>query len=100
MFSSIQRGSGFGSVSPSSADRAVGPVDPYVDVEPEAVVPPDDVAEELVVPAVVRRVDDPLVLPAAPRVRAGRAEQGADRVGELPELRAPLADLRCQFRER
>ena len=47
------------------ADRAVGAADADVDVDPEAVVAPDDVAEELVVPPVVRRVDDPLLLPRA-----------------------------------
>ena len=47
-------------------DRAVGAGDPHVQVEPEGVVAPDHVAKQLVVPAVVRRVDDPLVLPAAP----------------------------------
>ena len=62
-----------------------------VDVEPEGVVAPDDVAEDLVVAAVVRRVDDPLVLPAAPRMRAGRAELEPEVVGELGELRAALA---------
>ena len=50
-------------------DRAVGAGDADVHVQPEGVVAPDDVAEQLVVAAVVRRVDDPLVLPAAPRVR-------------------------------
>ena len=48
-----------------------------VDVEAEGVVAPDDVAQELVVAPVVRRVDDPLLLPRAPRVRAGGAERDA-----------------------
>ena len=51
-------------------DRAVGAPDADVDVEAERVVLPDDVAEDLVVAAVVRRVDDPLVLPVRPGVRA------------------------------
>ena len=48
------------------------PLDADVDVQAEGVVAPDDVPEQLVVAAVVRRVDDPLVLPARPRMRAGR----------------------------
>src|SRR5262249_32040133 len=55
----------------TDGDRPVGPVDRHVYVEAEAVVAPDDVLEDLVVPPVVRSVDDPLVLPRAPRVRAG-----------------------------
>ena len=51
-------------------DRAIGSLDADVDVKAERVVLPDDVAEELVVAAVVRRVDDPLVLPVRPRMRA------------------------------
>src|SRR5215210_1293312 len=54
--------------------RPVRAGDADVDVEAEAVVPPDDVAKDLVVPAVVRRVDDPLLLPWAPRVRPRAAE--------------------------
>ena len=72
------------------ADRAVGSADPDVDVEPEAVVAPDDVAEDLVVPPVVRRVDDPLLLPRRPGVRAGRAERQLQRLDERLELGAPL----------
>src|SRR3954453_4677278 len=60
-------------------------------VDAEAVVAPDDVLQDLVVPPVVRRVDDPLVLPAAPRMRAGRGERDAVRIDELAELRALLA---------
>ena len=55
-----------------------GAVDRDVDVEAERVVPPDDVAQQLVAQAVVRRVDDPLLLPRAPRMRAGRAERDAE----------------------
>ena len=78
----------------ADGDRAIGPVDRDVDVEAEAVVAPDDVAQDLVVAAVVRRVDDPLLLPGAPRVRAGRCERDAGLVGELVQLLAPLADSR------
>ena len=72
-------------------DGAVRAAHADVDVEAEGVVPPDDVAEQLVVPAVVRRVDDPLLLPRAPRVRAGRAERDPEPVRELGQLGAPLA---------
>ena len=67
-----------------------GPLIGDVDVEAERVVAPDDVAQELVVPAVVRRVDDALLLPVRPGVRPGRAEEQAHRLGERLELRAPL----------
>ena len=67
---------------------------PDVHVQAEGVVAPDDVAEQLVVAPVVRRVDDPLVLPAAPRMRAGRAEQDALLARERVQLRAPLGHLR------
>ena len=56
-------------------DRAVAAADTDMHVQAEAVVAPDDVAEDLVVAAVVRRVDDPLILPAAPRMCSGGAEQ-------------------------
>jgi len=42
----------------------------------------------------VRRVDDPLLLPRAPGVRAGRGERDSDLVGELVELPATLAEPR------
>ena len=71
-----------------------GPLIADVDVEPEAVVAPDDVAQELVVAAVVRRVDDALLLPGAPGVGAGGSERDADRGRELGELGAPLAETR------
>ena len=80
-------------------DRAVGAGDADVHVQAERVVAPDDVAEELVVPAVVRRVDDALVLPAAPRVRAGRAERELLLAGERVELRAPLLHRRGRLAE-
>src|SRR5262249_33933928 len=56
----------------------------------EAVVPPDDVLEDLVVPSVVRRVDDPLVLPAAPRMCSGRRKRDVEAAGELGQLLTPL----------
>ncbi len=84
----------------ADADRAVGAVDADVDMEAEGVVAPDDVAEELVVAAVVRRVDDPLLLPRAPRMRSGRCQRDAERLHELAELPAPLAQLRGRVRER
>ena len=74
------------------ADRAVGAVDADVHVQPERVVAPDDVAQVLVVAAVVRRVDDALLLPRAPRVRARRRERDAERIDERAQLRAALAD--------
>jgi hypothetical protein len=76
-------------------DRTVRATDSDVDVEPEGVVPPDDVAEQLAVPAVVRRVDDPLVLPAAPRVRSSRAECEPEAAGQLRELGAARAHQLC-----
>ena len=72
-------------------DRPVGAPDADVDVEAERVVPPDDVAKELVVPAVVRRIDDPLVLPAAPGMRSGRAEGDPEPGHQCGELRPALA---------
>ena len=71
-----------------------------VRVEAEGVVLPDDVAEELVVAPVVRRVDDPLVLPARPRVRAGGAEHEAERLDERDELVAALGDRRRHVAKR
>src|SRR5262249_14712748 len=73
---------------------------PDVHVQPERVVAPDDVAEDLVVPAVVRRVDDPLVLPPAPRVGARRAERGVAGERELVELDPALGHARRRLRER
>ena len=72
-------------------DRAVGARDPDVHVETERVVAPDDVAKDLVVSAVVRRVDDPLVLPAAPRMRPGAAERELQLARDAVDLGAPLA---------
>jgi hypothetical protein len=66
----------------------------------EAVVPPDDVLQDLVVPLVVRRVDDPLLLPRTPRMRAGRGEQDAVVVCELSQLASAFGDTRRRFRER
>ena len=61
-----------------------------MDVEPERVVAPDDVLEQLVVARVVRRVDDALVAPVRPGMRAGRAQRQPERLDERGELRAPL----------
>ena len=72
-------------------DRPVGAGDPDVHVQPEGVVAPDDVAEDLVVAPVVRRVDDPLVLPAAPRVRPGAAEPDLQLARNGVDLRAALS---------
>ena len=71
-------------------DRPVCAADADVDVEAEGVVAPDDVSQQLVVPAVVRRVDDPLLLPRRPRMRAGRAERDSERVDDGLQLRAAL----------
>ena len=83
-------------------------LDPDVDVQAERVVAPDDVAQDLVVAAVVRRVDDPLVLPVSttgacpwPRARsrasrrARRAARGARPSGSRlrPRLAAAGAHL-------
>src|SRR5437763_2728499 len=84
----------------ADGDRAVGSLDRHVDVQAEAGVPPDDVLEDLVVPLVVRRVDDPLVLPPAPRVRARAAEADPELARELRELAAPLAHAGRTVRER
>ena len=72
------------------ADGAVCAANRHVDVDAEAVVAPHDVLQELVVPAVVRRVDDPLVLPAAPRMRSGRRQADAQAPGQRAELSASL----------
>src|SRR5579884_1277667 len=83
----------------ADAARAIRAVDPDVHVEAEAVVAPDDVAEDLVVAAVVRRVDDALLLPGAPRVRAHGGEPDPERLRQRAQLLAPLADERCGLRE-
>src|SRR5207248_9240008 len=81
-------------------DRAIGAVDTDVHVQAERVVAPDDVAEDLVVAVVVRRVDDPLVLPAAPRMCAAGREPDVDLRGDRPQLRTALAHQRVRLRER
>ncbi len=83
----------------ADCDRAIGTSDRHVHVEAEAVVAPDDVLEDLVVAAVVRRVDDPLVLPGAPGMRPGRAQCHSECVGQLLELHAALADPPGQLLE-
>ena len=71
-------------------DGAVRPADPDVDVDPERVVSPDDVPQQLVPQAVVRRVDDALFLPGAPGMGSRAAELDAEVVGQLAQLGAPL----------
>ena len=91
-----------GQVAPhrvADRDRAVAALDADVDVQPEGVVAPDHVLQQLVVPPVVRRVDDPLLLPARPRVRADRAEQHALVARERVQLRAALGHLRGRLAE-
>src|SRR5580765_35970 len=80
-------------------DRPVRALDADVRVDAEAVVPPDDVLEDLAVTAIVRRVDDALVLPAAPGMRARAAEPDSELVGELAELHAASRDQLGRFRE-
>ena len=62
-----------------------------MDVQAEAVVPPHDVAEVLVVAPVVGRVDDALVAPRAPRMRPGRTERDAERSARARSSAAALA---------
>ena len=64
-------------------DRAVGAAHAHVNVEREGVVAPRDVLEPLLAAAVVLGVDDPLLLPRAPRMRAGG--------GQADALRRPRA---------
>src|SRR5690349_14248550 len=78
----------------ADGDGTVGSPDADVNVEAEGVVAPDDVAENLVVSAVVRRVDDSLFLPGAPRMSADAGERDPKSPRELVELNAALADLR------
>ena len=80
-------------------DSPIRALDPNVDVEPEGVVAPDDVAEQLVVSPVVRRVDDSLLLPGAPRMSPDGGERDPQAAGELLELCAPLPDFRGGLRE-
>src|SRR2546430_7343572 len=68
-------------------DRAISAANADVDVESERVVSPDDVAEQLVVSPVVRRVDDPLVLPVRPRMRAGGTQGQLQRLDQPRQLR-------------
>ena len=81
-------------------DRPIGAPDRDVDVEPERVVAPDHVAEELVVSAVVRRVDDALLLPVGPGMCPGRAEQEPHRLHERLQLGAALGHRGRHVRER
>jgi hypothetical protein len=89
-----------GAQAVADCDSPVGARDADVNVEAERVVAPDNVAEQLVVPTVVRRVDDPLVAPRTPRVRADAAERDAERLGQRRELPATVADARRRLGER
>src|SRR5580765_3877356 len=68
-------------------------------MEAKAVVAPHDVLQELVVSTVVRRVDDALVLPAAPGMSPCRGKADTESVGELAELRTPLRHQLDYFAE-
>jgi hypothetical protein len=70
-----------------------------MEVLAEGVVPPDDVPEQLIVSPVVRCVDDPLLLPVGPGMRAGRAEEDVHRLDEGAELRATLGHRRRNVRK-
>jgi hypothetical protein len=80
-------------------DRAIGALDAHVHMQAEGVVAPDDIAEDFVVSAVVRRVDDPLLLPGAPRMRADGAERDVERAGELEQLPPALGHRRRRLGE-
>ncbi len=75
----------------ADGDGPVGPVDPHVHVDAEGVVPPRHVLQGLLHQAVVRRVDDALVLPGAPRMEPGRAERDPELRREPEEVPAALA---------
>ena len=83
----------------ADCDRAVGAADADVHVQPEAVVAPDDVLEDVVVTPVMGRVDDPLVLPAAPWMRSRAGKPDAEAIGKIGQLRAPLAHPFRDLRE-
>src|SRR5205814_7083371 len=59
-----------------------------------------DVAEHFVIEAVVRRVDDPLLLPRTPGVRTGRGERDSARLRKRAKLLPPLAEERGRVGER
>ena len=84
----------------SHGDGPIGAVNADVDVDPERVVAPRDVAQALLHAPVVRRVDDRLLLPGAPGMRSGRAERGVEASGELDELAAALGHRGGRLRER
>ena len=81
-------------------DSTVGAADADMDVEAERVVLPHDVAEDLVIATVVRRVDDPLVLPVRPWMGAGCAEGEPERLDKSGELDPALGDQCGHVRER
>jgi hypothetical protein len=62
-----------------------------VHVQAERVVPPRDVLEEVLDAPVVVGVDDLLLLPGAPGVRAGGGEQRVRPPGEREQARARVA---------
>ena len=72
-------------------DGAVGIAHADVEVDPERVVAPGDVAQRLLDDAVVGRVDDLLLPPRRPGVRAAGRERDAHRVG-LVQQGAPMLD--------
>ena len=72
-------------------DRPLGPVHPHVHVQAEGVVAPGHVLERVLHAPVVLGVDDLLLLPGAPRVRARGAEQRVMARGEREQARARLA---------
>ena len=76
--------------------RAVGAVDPDVDVQRERVVAPRDVLQSLLDAAVVLGLDDVLVAVVRPRMGAGRAERDVllGREREQPPPQLALSRLR------
>ncbi len=72
--------------------RPVGSADPDVDVLDERHVAPRDVLEPFGDASVVRRVDQPHVLPARPGMRARARQRDPERVRELRQLRPVLRE--------
>src|SRR5207247_8625343 len=66
-------------------DRAVGTTDGDVGVQAERVVAPGDITQRRLDDPVVGRVDDLLVLPARPGVRARRTEPVAHAFGDVDQ---------------
>jgi hypothetical protein len=80
-----------GELADAHLHGAVRPVDPHVDVERERVVAPGHVPQAVRHAVVVLGVDDLLLLPGAPRVRAGGGQQHAAVGGQAEQPRARLA---------